>query len=377
MHIAYLTPEYPHERVRANAGIGTSVKNLAEALAKNNHHISIFIYGQFENATFEENGINFHLIKQKHYKVGGFYFYRKHVQHHINAHAKSIDILEAVDWTGMTAFMNFQIPHVIRLHGSDTYFCHLEGRKQKWKNRFFEKMALKNAVAITSVSAFTARVTKELFSLTKNITVIHNLIDLDKFSPQHDVAVEDYVLNYGSIIRKKGVIALAQAFNELHNHKPQLRLRYLGKDVIDAQTGKLTSELILDCLSPSAQSMVDFIEPVAYEAVKEYIIKAKLICLPSYAEAFPMTWLETMALQKPLLTSNIGWAQEIMKHEVTGLAIHPDDCEAMVNGMLKLLNDEMFALTCGLNARKHLEMTLNKQDILQANLDFYKKACHE
>ena len=34
MHIAYLTPEYPHERTGTSGGMGTSIKNLVSELVK-------------------------------------------------------------------------------------------------------------------------------------------------------------------------------------------------------------------------------------------------------------------------------------------------------------------------------------------------------
>ena len=51
------------------------------------------------------------------------------------AKKENIDIVEAADWTGITAFMKFNCPLILRLHGSDTYFCHLEKRKLKIKAR--------------------------------------------------------------------------------------------------------------------------------------------------------------------------------------------------------------------------------------------------
>ena len=41
--------------------------------------------------------------------------------------------IEAPDWTGITAFMRLKAPLVIRFHGSDTYFCHLEKTASKNK----------------------------------------------------------------------------------------------------------------------------------------------------------------------------------------------------------------------------------------------------
>ena len=137
MHISFLTSEYPHIKVTKSAGIGSSLKNLVTELKKKNITITLFIYGQEENAVFVENRINFHLIKHIKYKALGWYLYRKHIQSYINkvSAEKGIDLLEAPDWTGITAFMKFNIPLVIRLHGTDAYFCHLENRTQKKKNK--------------------------------------------------------------------------------------------------------------------------------------------------------------------------------------------------------------------------------------------------
>jgi hypothetical protein len=51
---------------------------------------------------------------------------------------------------------------VIRLNGSDTYFCNLDYRMVKWKNKFHEKRALQKADALLSVNKFTADKTNEI-----------------------------------------------------------------------------------------------------------------------------------------------------------------------------------------------------------------------
>ena len=84
MHISFLTSEYPHLLVNRAAGIGTSIKNLAEGLVRQKIKVSIFIYGQDEDVVFKENGITFHLIKQIKYKFLGWYLYRKHLVKYLN-----------------------------------------------------------------------------------------------------------------------------------------------------------------------------------------------------------------------------------------------------------------------------------------------------
>ena len=69
MKIAFLTPEYPHLKMKNAGGIGTSIFNLSKALSALGHEISILAYGQDEDLYFVEDDI--HFFKIKNIKVKG------------------------------------------------------------------------------------------------------------------------------------------------------------------------------------------------------------------------------------------------------------------------------------------------------------------
>lgn len=374
MHIAFITPEYPHPRIQRAAGIGTSIKNLAIALSRKHIKVTVFVYSQSEDTVLEDQRIALHLIKHKRYAVGGWILYRKHLNRYINKVVKQehIDAIEAPDWTGITAFMKFKVPLVIRLHGSDTYFCHLEGRPQKKKNFHFEKKALTGGDHILSVSAFTAEKTAELFSTKKTMTTIHNGVDVTMFTPDHNEIQPKSILYFGSVIRKKGVLALAKAFNEVIIQEPKARLTYLGKDVTDAKTGKSTIALLKSILSEEALKQVTFTAQIPYSEVAATIRNAHIVCLPSYAEAFPMTWLEAMALEKAMVTSDIGWANELMIDGKTGYIAHPDDTQKLSNAMISLLQDFELSKNMGVQARQRIMTEFTQDQIAEKNIKFYK-----
>src|SRR5690606_8080471 len=147
-----------------------------------------------------------------------------------------IHAIEAPDWTGITAFMKLKCPLVIRMNGSDAYFCKLENRQQKKKNFFFEKAALKGADHLLSVSKFTAEQTALIFKLKKEITVIPNSVDTSYFKPGNKSLEKNTILYFGTIIRKKGVLELAEIFNIITQEIPEAKLVFAGKDVIDKLT---------------------------------------------------------------------------------------------------------------------------------------------
>ena len=146
MKIAFLTPEYPHPEIGHSGGIGTSIKHLAEALILQGHEVVLLVYGQKRDQQFKDDGIQFYAIKNVKLKGLSWYLTKKKIEKLINKlHSKKIiDIVEAPYWTGISSFINPTCPIVIRQNGSDTYFCHLEERKVKFINYFFEKKGLKD-----------------------------------------------------------------------------------------------------------------------------------------------------------------------------------------------------------------------------------------
>ena len=97
MHIAFLTPEYPHKKISHAAGIGTSIKNLAVALVKENCKVSIIVYGQNKSLVFEDEGVVIHVLEDRKYRFAKWYLHRKYIENYCNKLIKeqNITILEA------------------------------------------------------------------------------------------------------------------------------------------------------------------------------------------------------------------------------------------------------------------------------------------
>jgi len=267
--------------------------------------------------------------------------------------------------------MKLKCPLVIRMNGSDTYFCHLENRPQKKKNFWFEKKALAGADYLLSVSEFTAVKTAALFGLKKKIEIIPNSVDVAYFCPRNKVVEPNTILYFGSIIRKKGVLELADIFNLIIAKKPEARLLFAGKDVKDHITGRSTKLLIIDKLSPAAKKNATWLGVLPYEKVLAQIATANVVVLPSFAEALPMTWLEAMAMEKALVTSDIGWAKEVMIDGVTGFAVDPKEHQKYAGKVLQLLNDPVFALKMGKSARRQVVAKFSSEVVASRNIGFY------
>lgn len=382
MKIAFLTPEYPHYKTGNSGGIGTSIKNLALELIKQGCFVRILVYGQKEDAVFEDNGICVQQIQNVKRKGISWYLTRKKLQRILNTlyENQEIDVVEAPDWTGITSFINAKCPIVIRLNGSDAYFCHLDERPVKWINKFHEKRALLKATALLSVSRFTAAKTNEVFGLTKKFTIIPNGINMQLFS-QNDELVEqneNVILYFGSLIRKKGLLELPLIFNEVIKKNPNAKLVLVGKDVSDIKSGNSSTWNMMQALfTNEALQKVTYLGGMPYTEMQKQIDLATVCVFPSFAEALPVSWIEAMAMQKAVVASNIGWAIEIIEDGVDGFLVNPKQHQEYADKIIDLLDNQTLRKEFGVNARMKIKDVFSIEVIAKQSKLFYKSVSKE
>src|SRR5690606_17448007 len=320
---------------------------------------------------------NIHFYKIKNIKVKGLSLVltQKKVERLINSLYGSgkIEIVEAPDWTGFTAFINSKCPLVIKEHGSDTYFCHLEKRPVKLKNKFLEKRVLQKADGIISVSAFTGALTKKLMGLQRNFAVIPNSIDVSYFQPKNSESEKLTILYFGTLIRKKGLVELPEIFNRVHQANTNVELTLVGKDSGDIKTGtNSTWQLMQPLFDESAIKKVTYLGAVDYSKIQDLIQEATVCVFPTFAEALPVSWLEAMAMEKPIVASNIGWANEMIENGKEGFLVHPTNHKKYAERILELLENSDKRHVFGKAAREKVKARFSHDLVAKKSIEFYK-----
>ncbi|WP_367757410.1 glycosyltransferase family 4 protein [Flavobacterium sp. WC2430] len=378
MKIAFLTPEYPHPRTGNSGGIGTSIKNLATGLLAQGCSVRVLVYGQKGEGIFDDNGVCIQQIQNVKFKGLSWYFTQKKIQKIIDDLYKNklIDLVEAPDWTGITSFISpKKCPVVIRLNGSDTYFCHLDQRPVKSNNKFHEKRALQKADGLLSVSQFTANLTNQLFGLKRKFKVIPNSIDTNTFTSNINSSTNTNktILYFGSLIRKKGLLELPLIFNEVIKTNPTVKLILIGRDVSDViSASPSTWQMMQKLFSEKALANTSYLGSVRYADIKEVIDQASVCVFPSFAEALPVSWLEAMAMQKAIVASSIGWGKEVIEDGVNGYLVHPTDHEEYARKIEILLNDSELRSKMGAMARISVETIFDIEKIAQKSIKYYQ-----
>lgn len=383
MKIGFLTPEYPHDKTGNSGGLGTSIKNLAQALTHLGHEVTVLVYEQKEDAVFLDNKVVIQQIKNIKLKGLSWWLTRKKIERIINTlyDNNSIEIVEATDWTGITSFITpKKCPIVIKLNGSDTYFCHLDNRPVKWINKFHEQRALQNADAHVSVSAYTAKMTNEIFKKDYSFTIIPNGIDMNLFQKNETTVPNDtpIILYFGTLIRKKGLLELPHIFNKIIEKNEKATLVLVGKDTSDIISGNASTWQMMQTLfTEKAIKNVHYLGAVPYAEVKNQIESATVCVFPTFAEALPVSWLEAMAMEKAIVASNVGWGTEIVENGISGFVAHPTAHDTFAEKILQLLENTSLRKTMEQEAKKRISSGFEINLVAQQNVDFYTKVINK
>lgn len=117
----------------------------------------------------------------------------------------------------------------------------------------------------------------------------------------------------------------------------------------------------------------EFIKFIGYRKNVEEIIHASDICvLCSPSEGVSNFILEAMALGKPVIATNTGGTPEIVQDGVSGFLVQHKNVSEISNRITYLLNDEVFRLQFGENAREVVKTNFSIERMTEQFYNLFK-----
>jgi N-acetyl-alpha-D-glucosaminyl L-malate synthase BshA len=225
------------------------------------------------------------------------------------------------------------VPFVTTLHGTDITLV--------GKDESFEPVitfAINRSDAVTAVSESLKTDTLAHFNVNREVEVIPNFIDLNRYAGCSTDGVrkafapkgERIVLHASNFRPVKRVEDVVEIFHKVRKEIPaKLLLAGDGPDrpKIEALCRKLGT-----CQD------VHFLGKV--KNIEEVYSVADLFLLPSETESFGLAALEAMASRVPVISSNTGGIPEININGVTGFLSNVGDVHDMAKNAIQLLNDD-------------------------------------
>ncbi len=212
-----------------------------------------------------------------------------------------------------------------------------------------------------------------MFELKSGFQTIHNGIDVSQFEPSTSESNQN-ILYFGTLTRKKGVLELPLIFNEVIQSNPQAQLILVGKDTSDIFTGNTSTwNLMQPLFDAKAIQNVTYLGSVPYADMKKQIQMASVCVFPTFAEALPVSWIEAMAMEKPIVASNIGWADEIIDDGKDGFLVHPKNHQQFAHQINAVLSQPELQNKMGAMSRKKVVQKFSNSVIAEQTVDFYQK----
>jgi glycosyltransferase involved in cell wall biosynthesis len=105
----------------------------------------------------------------------------------------------------------------------------------------------------------------------------------------------------------------------------------------------------------------------------ELIRGAGVVCLMSEAEALPMSILEAMALERPVLACDVGGNAEAVQDGETGYVVSPGDLAGAQRALLTLAGDAGLAREMGLAGRRRQRERFSGEAMVDAYLEAFER----
>ena len=359
-------------------GSGVVATELGLALSKRGHEIHFITYKQPVRLEQLSRNIHFHEVNVPEYPLFHYQPYelalssklvdmvKLHKIELLHVHYAIPHAYAGYMAKQMLAEEGISIPMVTTLHGTDIT---LVGNHPFYKPAV--TFSINNSDVVTSVSESLKADTLRLFNVKKEIQVVPNFIDINKYDSQArdcnrnvlasgDEKIITHVSNFRKVKRIDDVIKIFYKIQEqLH-----AKLIMVGQGPEREMAENLAFELGIE-------------EKVLFLGQSNEIDKilrcSDLFLLPSDRESFGLAALEAMVNEVPVISTNTGGLPEVNKHGFSGFLSDVGNVEEMAHYAVSILQDEETLNRFKTNAKEQASL-FDLYSVMPLYEDLYQRA---
>ena len=345
-------------------GSGVLATELGLELSRKGHEIHFITYSQPVRLELLNSKVHFHEVNVPEYPLFHYQPYELALSSKLVDMVKihKIDVLH-VHYAiphAYAAYMakkmlhedGIEVPIVTTLHGTDIT---LVGSHPFYKTAV--TFSINKSDAVTSVSQNLKEDTQRLFRTKKEIKVVPNFIDIDK-----------YKITYKDCDRDLLALPEERVITHVSNFRPVKRIGDVIEIFYRIQK-ELPAKLIMVGEGPERKEAEQLCNTLKIEdkvvflgnssEVDKILSFSDLFLLPSKTESFGLAALEAMASGVPVISSDSGGIPEVNIQGVSGFLSPVGAVDEMAQNALKILKDDTT-----LNAfKKGAQTTATKFDI--------------
>jgi colanic acid/amylovoran biosynthesis glycosyltransferase len=163
------------------------------------------------------------------------------------------------------------------------------------------------------------------------IHVVRCGVDADYFhQPTIPITSDANLVCVGRLCEQKGQLLLLEAVKNLINDGMQCQLTLVGDGSLRPEIENLIQEYGLE-------KYVKITGWASGIEVQKYIMNARALVLPSFAEGLPVVIMEALALERPVISTYVAGIPELVKSEENGWLIPSGSVPALTEIMRQVL----------------------------------------
>jgi len=357
-------------------GSGVVATELGMALADHGHEVHFITYNLPVRLDFISHNLHFHEVMMEEYPLFEYQPYElalssrmvevveKHKLEVLHVHYAIPHAYAAYMAKQMLKAKGIDVKIVTTLHGTDIT---LVGSHPNYKTAV--EFSINNSDVVTAVSKSLKEDTLRLFNISKEIKVVYNFIDIDKYDKENkrdckrsalarpEERILTHVSNFRPVKRTSDIIRI---FDIVQRTVPS-KLLMVGDGPEKRKAEVLAKELgIADKVIFLGNST----------EVARILCYSDLFILPSKTESFGLAALEAMAAKTAVISTNAGGLPEVTVHGKTGFLSAIGDVEDMAENALKILKDDATLEQFKSNAQAHAKQ-FSLKNILPVYEDIY------
>jgi N-acetyl-alpha-D-glucosaminyl L-malate synthase BshA len=362
-------------------GSGVVATELGMALADNGHEVHFITYNQPVRLDFLSHKLHFHQVLIEEYPLFQYQPYElalsskmvevveKHQLEVLHVHYAIPHAYAAYMAKQMLKEKGISVKVVTTLHGTDIT---LVGSHPTYKTAV--EFSINNSDVVTAVSNNLKQTTNQLFNIKKEIQVVYNFIDVEKYDKAENQECKrdalakpnekilTHISNFRPVKRVEDVVKI---FYEVQKEIPS-KLLMIGEGPDRAKAEILTKKLGITDKVFYLGNSTEIVKILCYTDV---------FLLPSQTESFGLAALEAMAARSAVISTNTGGLPEVNIHGETGFLSNLGDIEDMAKNAISILKDEAILERFKKNAKEHTKR-FSLQNILPVYEDIYK-SCYK
>ena len=354
MRIAFITTEFVTEQTN-RGGLGNYLNRVTQALCEMGHQPEVFVASNHKPQTLRYHGAIVHRVKL--FRADNFLF--KAINYVLSRIFREL-------WSGPAGYLNnawylsrafharekqadFDIvqstncgccglmikkkngrPHVMRLSSKRDLWFEVDGYKGLGFSSmiFLEKMAAGRADVVYAPSRFVARECTEKWHVKTG--VLRPPVFLET-QPAYDIPCtlpNRFMIHFGTFAGRKGSIVLARALRIIWEQAPDFEMVWCGS-FYDTETRNACVALF--GAHASKIKLAGALEKdVLYAVIKQSVASV----LPSLADNFPNTVIESLLLGVPVIGTYGSSIEELVQDNVTGRLVEKNDEQALADAIL-------------------------------------------